>query len=579
MASNWTKLFNKRFEESVLKVQEISRTNLCAIHIGAGNERYFFTSRLPDNGKAECIGTDDDGRIFAGASLFKIFIAIGVSLMIDKLSDDPDPQNKFQKLQSGWANTFTDVFNDFSPDLKIARLYGNPTVLDLVCHFKGPCEINHLFLAPNGSPFLSKNAFISMVSQYTKDTNTQDHLPGLKYSNANYILLGLLIEVVSGKSLTEFLKEYIFDPLGMHQTFMSTEQLHTVPIEQQVRPHIVSSDGRQRALGVDEITYLADTVEIAAMGGYTSAADIGKFFGALSDALRGQPGNNVFDKDFAVTLFVGVGKFVKGEGGEDLGYTRFGLYTTLDKDLPGSQSLNRLVSTNSDSSTYTLGKLPGNETVAAFYMAGCATGWLNTVYFLPNYRLYIIVLTNTSSPLDMSDIVSRLCLQEYFGLQPAKTNNPKFKCRPEGWKKMNMIEIHRAHYVELAARMFRENALAFRRLEEGDALLDTSTAAYTHALGIYENKTSGQFLELIDLIGVLGIRLGWRGEPKFSKPMRFVRRGSIFRICSYPRGSGVLAVDCFGDWRNLEFDIEEENRLINSLSRRGLNLVDRFTRT
>jgi hypothetical protein len=355
--------------------------------------------------------------------------------------------------------------------------------------------------------------------------------------------------------------------------------LHTVPVEKRVRPHIVSSDGRQRALDVNEITYLADTVEIAAMGGYTSAADIGKFFGALTDALQGQPRNNVFDKDFVITLFAGVGKIAQSEGGEDLGYTRFGVYTTLDKDLPGSQSLNRLVSDSSDSSTYTLGKLPGNETVAAYYMAGCATGWFNTVYFLPNYRIYIIVLTNTSSPLDMSDIVSRLCLQEYFGLQPAKTNNPKFKCRPEGWKKMDMIEIHRSHYVELAIRMFRENALVFRRLEEGDAVLDTSTAAYTHALGIYENKRSGQFLELIDLTGVLGIRLGWRGEPKFSKPMRFVRRGSIFRICSYPCGSGVLAIDCFGAWQNLEFSIEEENGLIKSLSRRGLNLVDQFTRT
>jgi hypothetical protein len=48
MSSNRAKLFSKRFEETVLKVQEISRTNLCAIHIGGGEESHFFTSHLPD---------------------------------------------------------------------------------------------------------------------------------------------------------------------------------------------------------------------------------------------------------------------------------------------------------------------------------------------------------------------------------------------------------------------------------------------------------------------------------------------------------------------------------------------------
>jgi CubicO group peptidase (beta-lactamase class C family) len=45
--------------------------------------------------------------------------------------------------------------------------------------------------------------------------------PGEKsvYSNSNYILLGAIIENVSGLSYGEFLKRRIFDPLGMKSTF------------------------------------------------------------------------------------------------------------------------------------------------------------------------------------------------------------------------------------------------------------------------------------------------------------------------------------------------------------------------
>ena len=44
-----------------------------------------------------------------------------------------------------------------------------------------------------------------------------------KYSDINYIVLGVLVQRVSGKSLDQFAKEHLFDPLGMeHTCFPST---------------------------------------------------------------------------------------------------------------------------------------------------------------------------------------------------------------------------------------------------------------------------------------------------------------------------------------------------------------------
>jgi D-alanyl-D-alanine carboxypeptidase len=43
---------------------------------------------------------------------------------------------------------------------------------------------------------------------------------GFHYSDANYVLLGMIIEEVSGTSLPQFYRERIFDPLNMHDTYL-----------------------------------------------------------------------------------------------------------------------------------------------------------------------------------------------------------------------------------------------------------------------------------------------------------------------------------------------------------------------
>ncbi|WP_163528067.1 serine hydrolase domain-containing protein [Halobacillus ihumii] len=45
-----------------------------------------------------------------------------------------------------------------------------------------------------------------------------------EYANDNYVLLGLIVQRVSGQSYGNYVKEHIFEPLSMHNTFVSHEE-------------------------------------------------------------------------------------------------------------------------------------------------------------------------------------------------------------------------------------------------------------------------------------------------------------------------------------------------------------------
>jgi len=105
--------------------------------------------------------------------------------------------------------------------------------------------------------------------------------PGARfeYSNSNYILLGAIIEQLSGLSYAEYLQTHLFDPAGMMATPLSA-----VDIEEQLLAQSYTEfdadlqpvDGpRQPA------TAFQSAIGSAAGGGYTTAGDLLKFDQAL----------------------------------------------------------------------------------------------------------------------------------------------------------------------------------------------------------------------------------------------------------------------------------------------------------
>ena len=70
-------------------------------------------------------------------------------------------------------------------------------------------------------PYSTDSPITKLKLAYGKKTNNE---PGdtYYYSNTNFVLLGLLIEAVSGKSLAQNRKEVVFDPLGLMSAYAGT---------------------------------------------------------------------------------------------------------------------------------------------------------------------------------------------------------------------------------------------------------------------------------------------------------------------------------------------------------------------
>ncbi|MFU1793327.1 serine hydrolase domain-containing protein [Paenibacillus azoreducens] len=68
---------------------------------------------------------------------------------------------------------------------------------------------------------LEKNA-MSYAEKFLKQTNQTEH--SYRYSNANYVLLGYIVQQVSGQSYGDYVKEHIFSPLSMHNSFVTLDE-------------------------------------------------------------------------------------------------------------------------------------------------------------------------------------------------------------------------------------------------------------------------------------------------------------------------------------------------------------------
>ncbi|MGH9551292.1 MAG: serine hydrolase domain-containing protein, partial [Terriglobales bacterium] len=187
-----------------------------------------------------------------------------------------------------------------------------------------------------------------------------DNNKQMKYSNAAYALLGVVIECVSGKTFKDYVNEKIIQPLGLKDTGPD--------FTEKVLSEIVTGYSR-RELNKQRvpITEHLETRAMASAGGvYSTAADMCTYFGAH---------------------FVGSGKLLNDESKKEMQRTQWPIHNAVEKE------------------EYALGFEINHIADRRFFgHGGGFPGQLTKTLCDPNEQLISVVLTNCidAEPTPMS---------------------------------------------------------------------------------------------------------------------------------------------------------------------------------
>jgi CubicO group peptidase (beta-lactamase class C family) len=165
------------------------------------------------------------------ASVSKQFVAMAVLLLAD--------QGKLELDQD--IRTYIDGLPDYGHTVTVNSVIGHTAGMGdygMISSYGAPDD----YQAPKGSldlkavsgrqfrigneDYLTVSEFHELVKQLPLVIEPNKTW---QYSNMGYVLLAILVEEVSGKTLRQFSQEFIFEPLGMTSTFFADNATEIVP--------------------------------------------------------------------------------------------------------------------------------------------------------------------------------------------------------------------------------------------------------------------------------------------------------------------------------------------------------------
>lgn len=177
-----------------------------SISILADDEMFYFSSGYADR---ESGSSASENTLYELASVSKAFTGMGILL-----------------LEEQGLLSMTDTVQKYLPWFTL-KYQGKPvdmtslTLNNFLHHTSGLTNSRHSQNIPQGNtPDLLQKTVEKLVDAGLVFP------PGEQYSygTVNYDVLGLVIENVSGQSYEDFMREQVFQPLGLHQTYVYKEE-------------------------------------------------------------------------------------------------------------------------------------------------------------------------------------------------------------------------------------------------------------------------------------------------------------------------------------------------------------------
>jgi len=176
-----------------------------SISILANDEVFYFSSGYADLEKGL---SASENTLYELASVSKAFTGMGILLLEEQgLLSMTDPIQKYLP----W---FTLKYQGKPVDMQ------NLTLNNFLHHTSGLTNIRHLQNIPQGNtPDMLQKTVETLVDAELAFSPGEQY----NYGTVNYDVLGLVIEIVSRQSYEDFMREQVFLPLGLHQTYVYKE--------------------------------------------------------------------------------------------------------------------------------------------------------------------------------------------------------------------------------------------------------------------------------------------------------------------------------------------------------------------
>ncbi|KIX01972.1 uncharacterized protein Z518_07911 [Rhinocladiella mackenziei CBS 650.93] len=445
------------------------------------------------------------GFIYAVGSFGKDFITLTWIMLLK--------DNTFCQKHNVTSDTRACVlYNEKSREEGLQEIWlrDNPSIHELLIHVNGFAPMNEYLIAPDGTSLSSQEEFLKVAAEITHDKYEDQTEYRCEYSNANYIFLGIILELITGKPLWLLVKEVVIDKLGLEETTFHENTLRGLAGERVlVEGARISSDGTRSA--VDHFNHLDNIAQYASMGLRSSLRDLAKFNREILLALDGQSQLGLDEADLEM--------FFKGRPMAPYGY-----FTELGRDMY-SESPNRHLYPDGYPH-YHLGKPKTKDKAmrVAFRKAGYIDGFGCNVTLMPKRRISLIVLGNSTGPIDTTLHISNFILQEALHL-----SNP-----------VNIVQkaIEEGHVCRQT----------LRQIESPEGLSQISPQPAVDLTGTYKHQRYEQQIT-VHGDGMVTFHTG----AKYSSKMNLVHIGDSM-VMVLPGAKG-LGFDTWSAWREMRFQV------------------------
>jgi len=336
----------------------------------------------------------DDSTMYHVGSMTKGIISDAVALLVqDGKIAWKDPVHKF-----------VPAFNENNKNIKVKELCNEANIIDLLAHRLGVAAANSYWVTMRQVLLTDRNQTAELMATFEPTSGFREKMT---YSNWPYGLVGEIIEDLVGQTAGAFVKQRLFDPLGLENSTLGIPDP-----ENHVKSYISLTDGTPSLCGSPALT---DGKVLSACGSCKSSLnDMLIYYRERMRAAELQ------SKDNAITgsksPFVHSEHAWKGQipicDGADYG---LGWVVT---ELPARGGLTGL---NGYANRLGVDGLPlighgAPKGTRLIYHNGAMNGALSCIYLLPDTHSAVIVLGNSLDLCDTADWVGQLLIEAILGV-------------------------------------------------------------------------------------------------------------------------------------------------------------------